>query len=116
MQDDPVARMIYRKLGEAIVAARGRAGLTQQGLAMRSEGSLSRSSVANIERGRQRVAVHQIYLLAGLLGVEAIELLPRSASLKADRGPTADQAPPGFHSYLADLVKRRKDTPNDEED
>lgn len=37
---------------------------------------LTRTSITNIERGRQRVQVHTLYAIAGALRVQPAELLP----------------------------------------
>lgn len=78
---DDLATRIYRTVGQRIAAARRAFGkhLTQQALASRTGRGLSRSAVANIERGRQRLAVHQLYLIAQALGVEPEDLLPPAA-------------------------------------
>ena len=49
-------------------------GLTQERLA--TELNVSRASLANIETGRQRVLVHQLYRLAEKLDVKVTDLLP----------------------------------------
>ncbi len=69
---------IYKVIGQAIADARKNAGrrITQQQLSDRTGGELSRSAVANIECGRQRFAVHQLYMVARCLGVEPGKLLP----------------------------------------
>ncbi len=54
--------------------ARERAGLTQDALAARV--SLSRTSVTNIEKGRQKVLLHTFWGLADALGVAPAVLLP----------------------------------------
>lgn len=48
--------------------------LTQDALAQRV--GLSRASVANVERGRQRVPLHMLYLFARALEVDAASLIP----------------------------------------
>jgi DNA-binding XRE family transcriptional regulator len=40
---------------------------------------LSRTTVVNIERGRQRVSVHQLVLLADHLGCTTEDLIPTSS-------------------------------------
>ena len=50
--------------------------LTQQELAARTESTLSRSSIASIERGLQGVSLAQLYALASALNVEPSDLLP----------------------------------------
>jgi len=50
--------------------------LTQRELAERTRGALSRSSIANIERGRQGISLEQLFILAHALGVKPADLLP----------------------------------------
>lgn len=63
----------YRDFGARVRAARGDA-ITQEELARRV--GLSRASVANIERGGQRVPMHRIAVFADALGVTPESLLP----------------------------------------
>jgi transcriptional regulator with XRE-family HTH domain len=65
----------YRGFGEKVRHARGR-GLTQEELAARVK--LSRTSIANIEAGRQRVPLHMIYTFAQALSVAPESLLPEA--------------------------------------
>jgi len=37
---------------------------------------LSRTSITNIERGRQPISLHTLYFMADILGVEPSDLLP----------------------------------------
>jgi transcriptional regulator with XRE-family HTH domain len=81
----------YREFGERL--RRGREGrLSQSQLADRV--GLSRASIANIERGRQRVPLHMLRVFARELGVDPIELLPA--------GPAGEEEPVPLHR-LADL-------------
>ena len=66
----------YRDFGARVRAARGDA-MTQQELARRV--GLSRASVANIERGAQRVPVHMISVFAAALETTPEDLLPSDA-------------------------------------
>lgn len=50
--------------------------LTQQELSERTESTLSRSSIASIERGLQGISLAQLYALAKALNVEPGDLLP----------------------------------------
>jgi transcriptional regulator with XRE-family HTH domain len=50
------------------------ADLTQQEVAERV--GLTRTSITNIERGAQHIALHQLYLLAAAVGLEPEQLLP----------------------------------------
>lgn len=68
----PIER-IYRRLGERIRAARLRAGLSQERLAGRL--GLVRTSVVNIEAGRQRILFHQVKTFAAALQIKPAALL-----------------------------------------
>jgi transcriptional regulator with XRE-family HTH domain len=70
----------YVELGERIAEARGHVkNMTQERLA-RALG-LSRSSIANIERGHQPVLVHTLVEVGRLLNVDPVLLLPPKASV-----------------------------------
>ena len=72
---------LYRRLGASIKARRRALQLTQQQLA--TQLGISRASLANVETGRQRVLVHQLYELAEQLNVGVQELLPESSEADA---------------------------------
>lgn len=66
---------IYRRLGRSIAQRRNELGLTQAAVAERL--GLARASLANIERGRQKVLLHHVYLFVEVLHLRSIsELLP----------------------------------------
>jgi len=68
-------REIYRDFGRKVAVLRNEAGMTQADLARRI--GVSRASLANIERGEQRVYLHQVLSLLDALGREKLhELLP----------------------------------------
>jgi transcriptional regulator with XRE-family HTH domain len=73
----PAESGFYRDFGLRLRQARGAAGLSQEALAARA--GLSRTSVSNIEGGRQRVLAHMVYSLAAAVGVDPKELLPDRA-------------------------------------
>jgi transcriptional regulator with XRE-family HTH domain len=64
----------YAAFGAKLRRAREDAHLTQKQLADRVD--LPRTSITNIEGGRQRIALHQLVQFAEALGVEPLELLP----------------------------------------
>jgi transcriptional regulator with XRE-family HTH domain len=64
----------YAELGRQIQVKRDKAGLTQQALA--SLVGLSRASIANVERGKQRLMLDTYLDLAAALKVAPAELLP----------------------------------------
>jgi transcriptional regulator with XRE-family HTH domain len=66
----------YIELGKNIRRYRQRTGvgLSQEALAKRV--GLSRTSITNVEKGRQQLPLHMLYVLADALGVEPVALLP----------------------------------------
>ena len=72
----PEGAALYRAVGEAIRSARLAQDMTQEQLA-KAVGFL-RTSVVNIEAGRQRVPLATLYDIADALGVQAAALLPRN--------------------------------------
>lgn len=81
---------VYALVGQAIKEKRELAGLTQEGLAQRV--SLTRTSITNIEKGRQRILVHTLFQIAEALLIEPSALLPQSSGEKP--------------STLADKIRR----------
>jgi transcriptional regulator with XRE-family HTH domain len=65
---------IYLEVGQRLRRARLAAGLTQAQLADRAE--LSRTSITNIELGRQRFTLDGLVRLAAGVGVDPAQLLP----------------------------------------
>src|SRR5205809_314202 len=65
---------VYRELGRLIRLHRERLTLSQAALAGRV--GLSRTSVTNIEQGRQKILVHQLLAFAVALGTSPEALLP----------------------------------------
>jgi transcriptional regulator with XRE-family HTH domain len=64
----------YRDVGQLIAIARRRRNLTQEQLA--DAVGLARTSITNIEKGRQKVLLHTICDVAAVLRVEPIQLFP----------------------------------------
>lgn len=80
----------YVEIGRRVRLARERLGLTQDSLA--SQVMLSRTSVTNIEKGRQKVLAHTICSLANALNVLPAELLPDSLpTSESEDKPTAEK-------------------------
>ena len=77
---------IYKPLGQLVRAFRTRAGLSQQELADKI--GLTRTSVTNIEKGRQRIPLHLLFALADALKVAPRQLLP-SGSVTLPNGMEA---------------------------
>lgn len=85
----------YADFGRRVRAARERRGLTQQQLAAGL--GLTRSSVANVEAGRQRALLHTAVAIAGAAGVPTNDLVP-------------DHTPPTARPSIARDLKRLADT------
>lgn len=64
----------YPEFGRRIRLARRRAHLSQDALARLT--GLNRTSITNIEAGRQRIPLHLLITFATALDVEPMELLP----------------------------------------
>jgi len=73
----------YTEFGYQLKMARRSAGLTQGELASRI--GISRASLTNMERGAQRVALHQVVELAAALGLEPARLIPQKTSQRSGR-------------------------------
>jgi Zn-dependent peptidase ImmA (M78 family)/transcriptional regulator with XRE-family HTH domain len=65
---------IYLQIGEVIRSKRELSGLTQDELAARV--GLTRTSITNIEKGRQRTQVHTLYAIAEVLRASPCDFLP----------------------------------------
>lgn len=66
---------IYREFGKRVAVRRRELRMTQKDLSGRI--GLTRASVANIERGQQKLPLHQVYRIAYHLGLSTpADLLP----------------------------------------
>lgn len=92
--------MIYPALGNLVRLHRDSQKMSQASLGKRI--GLSRASIANIENGRQRIPLHQLYRLAEALGVNAHTLLPNIDNIPS---PTVER---GINS-TSELSAREKD-------
>ena len=67
---------LYLALGAALQRRREALSLTQDEVGRRLVPPQTRASIANIESGKQRVLVHTLVQLAGILECSVTELLP----------------------------------------
>lgn len=67
--------LIYKEFGRRLRHARKTAKLTQEMLA--EQVGLNRTSITNIENGRQRIPLHLLFSLATIVGVHPTSLLPK---------------------------------------
>ena len=73
----PNKELLYQEFGLTLANARRSRRLSQAQLAVKV--GLSRTSVTNIECGRQAIQLHQLYLLASILCVDVTSLLPKES-------------------------------------
>lgn len=71
--------LLYQMLGESIKERRKEVGMTQSQLA--AEVGVLRTSVTNIETGRQKAPLHLLFKLCAALGVETYTLIPENAEI-----------------------------------
>jgi transcriptional regulator with XRE-family HTH domain len=71
-------REMYRNVGESIRKHRKKAKISQEALA--DLVGHTRTSITNIEAGRQRIPLDLVFRLASALKIDARDLLPASTS------------------------------------
>ena len=72
---DSEQKLFYEKLGGCIKQARLKAEIKQEAFAISL--NLSRASIVNIEKGRQRPPIHLLWSIAKILNIEVTEMLPQ---------------------------------------
>ncbi|MFZ7947255.1 MULTISPECIES: helix-turn-helix domain-containing protein [Bacillaceae] len=72
--------ILFIEIGSLIKKARKLKGLTQEELSKAID--LSRASIANIERGNQKISIYTLYQIAEVLKVSPQSLLPEPEVLK----------------------------------
>jgi transcriptional regulator with XRE-family HTH domain len=100
---------IYHELGRRIAARRSFLRITQAEVGERM--GVSRASVANIEAGRQKLQVHQLYAIARALGFgDLSDILPTKVpaldgdSLLSDREDVSAVQRAQFESLVRNAV------------
>nr|WP_249137748.1 helix-turn-helix transcriptional regulator [Bradyrhizobium tropiciagri] len=100
---------IYLEIGERIRVRRKANRLRQHELADRV--GISRASLANMEVGRQKVLVHQLYAIAIALGLAPADLIPAPpALLRADDLPLPANLKPKEREQIARLLSDQPQT------
>ena len=95
---------LYDAIGERVTRARGTAGLSQAKLAIKV--GVTRASIVNIERGRQRAPIHLLWQIAAALGTEASKLIPSPRELAARDAPVQLDA-----EVVASIERAARDDP-----
>src|SRR5687768_7809828 len=104
--DEAALTAFYAEVGRRIREARSARQLTQEALARQVQ--LQRASVANIERGKQKLLLHTFQELCDALRVTPLELLPTlptsRASEEAEELPSdlSDREKAWVRSLVAD--------------
>jgi len=80
-------REFYEELGRRVRKARIDSGISQASLAAAL--GLTRSSVANLEAGRQRIQAHSLVSVAAALSLDPQELLPGNSALPGPKAPAS---------------------------
>jgi transcriptional regulator with XRE-family HTH domain len=98
--DLPNRELLYQEFGIALANERRRQHLSQAQFGAKV--GLSRTSVTNIECGRQPIQLHQLYHFASTLRVDVTRLLPKESALAevAAQKPDDKQV-----RYLAEAAK-----------
>lgn len=65
---------VYERIGQAVAHYRTRSGLSQAALAAAI--GLTRTSISNIEKGRQKMLVHTLLEIANALSISSADLIP----------------------------------------
>lgn len=95
---------LYGAIGERVTRARGTTGLSQAKLAAKV--GVTRASIVNIERGRQRAPIHLLWQIAAALGTEASKLIPSPRELAARDAPVQLDA-----KVVASIERAARDDP-----
>jgi transcriptional regulator with XRE-family HTH domain len=99
---DAAVEDFYEQFGRRVRSARLDLGLNQETLGHRV--GLERSSISNVEQGRQRVQLHMLLEFAAALSVPPERLLPDSAA-------TSDplrHVPAGTRPFVRDVLNTAK--------
>jgi transcriptional regulator with XRE-family HTH domain len=95
--------LLYREFGILLATERKRKRLSQAQLAELT--NLSRTSITNIECGRQPIQLHQLYSFASILRIDAHNLLPKESAMVAEPSITVETKEA---RYLAEAMKLLK--------
>jgi transcriptional regulator with XRE-family HTH domain len=95
----PNKDLVYREFGVLLAAERKRKRLSQSQLGELA--GLSRTSITNIECGRQPIQLHQLFSFASILRIDVKNLLPKESVL-------GEELRTGSHEPLARYIADAK--------
>jgi transcriptional regulator with XRE-family HTH domain len=104
--DSDITRF-YRSLGQAIRRVRRKASVTQAALG--EAVGLSRTSITNLERGRQHIPTHILIAIGRSLNTDPRELLPSASELKlaAELDVAVADNDPDLSEWVRSVVKSK---------
>lgn len=89
---------LYPQVGKLIRQHREALSITQETLA--ADVGLTRTSISNIERGRQKLLLHTLYAIASTLKVEAAELMPKGEQAGQPREQDLNALPADVRAFV----------------
>ena len=100
--------LLYREFGIRLATERKRKRLSQAQFGELA--NLSRTSITNIECGRQPIQLHQLYFFASILRVDAHSLLPKESALVPEPSITVETKEARYLAEAMKLLKAAKPT------
>ena len=100
---------IHEVVGAAIAKQRGVVGVSQETLA--AAVGLSRSSIANVARGRQKISISLLYQIAEVLQTMPHELIPAPEGKAGSKGkdvPIPQNLPAGDRDWIRGVLSPGK--------
>lgn len=101
--------LLYQEFGMSMANQRRRLHFSQSQFAAKV--GLSRTSITNIECGRQPIQLHQLYLFASILQVDVAKLLPKE-NLLAEPAVQPDDKQARYLADAARLLTRAEKRAN----
>jgi transcriptional regulator with XRE-family HTH domain len=101
---------LYSAVGEKIKSTRLNRRMSQTVLA--NAIGLTRTSIVNIERGKQRILLHTLYELASALDIAPVELLAPVADLSVAPGLEFEVHDPDVRAFVKSVISTLKQGPS----
>lgn len=102
---------VYARFGHEVRRARKKRGMTQDELAARVK--LGRTSIVNIERGRQRLHLHTFLAIARALEVGPAELFPDEPRPIPGIADRVEDLPPAARDWVMRVASRSRSRQKD---
>ena len=95
-------KQFYQDFGLNIKKRRLKEGFSQQGVA--DSVGLSRTTLTNIESGRQNVLLHTFVDIVQALNADPKDLLPQKSTVPQDVQKKIDSIPPEFRNFVKQTI------------